>query len=411
MKLGVRIAILISFFALVGVLTGISVIHTEDPASDEILPVANKNSITATEAPTRPPEPATEKVISAFSEKKLDTLETTIDKKLKDMKFNGTFLVAVGDEVIYHKAMGYSDVDKKKKNTLNTKYEIGSCSKQFTAAAIAKLEQEGKLSLNDNVSEYIDSKIISKKLKVYHLVNMCSGLPDYLNEYIYALEVGERDTDTTFDKPEFMKWLDEQKTNFKPGEFFHYSNTNYYLLGLIIEEVTGKSYEEYIEEEIFYPLYMDDSSLVMTDTDCEGYLDRDYTEGIKVDSTYFYSAGEIVSTTTDMLKWLNAYSRGKVLDSTRFKNAINIGKDGFNYGYGWFVCEDYYYHTGNTELFYAIDVATKKNDIKVIGLSNVNDTSLQQTGLAVLLSVENQLFPGEHNVKPTEKPTEKSTQR
>lgn len=405
MKLGVRIAILISFFVLVGMLVGISVIQTEDPTSEQILPVNNENAITTTEAPTRPPEPVTERISSAFSEKKLEALGKTIDKKLKDMEFNGTFLVAVGDEVIYHKAMGYSDVAKKKKNTLDTKYEIGSCSKQFTAAAIAKLEQDGKLSLNDNVSKYIDSKIIDKKLKVYHLINMCSGLPDYLNEYIYSLEVGERDTDATFDKDEFIKWLDKQNTIFTPGEYFSYSNTNYYILGLIIEKVTGKTYEQYIEDEIFYPLYMDDSSLVMTDTDCEGYLDRDYTEGIKVDSTYFYSAGEIVSTTTDMLKWLNAYSRGKVLDSSTFNKAINIGKDGFNYGYGWFVCEDYYYHTGNTELFYAIDIATKKNDIKVIGLSNVNDTSLQQTGLAVLLSVENQLFPGEHNVKPTEKPT------
>lgn len=405
MKLGVRIAILISFFVLVGMLVGISVIQTEDPTSEQILPVNNENAITTTEAPTRPPEPVTERISSAFSEKKLEALGKTIDKKLKDMEFNGTFLVAVGDEILYHKAMGYSDVEKKKKNTLNTKYEIGSCSKQFTAAAIAKLEQAGKLSLNDNVSKYIDSKIIDKKLKVYHLINMCSGLPDYLNEYIYSLEVGERDTDATFDKDEFIKWLDKQNTIFTPGEYFSYSNTNYYILGLIIEKVTGKTYEQYIEDEIFYPLYMDDSSLVMTDTDCEGYLDRDYTEGIKVDSTYFYSAGEIVSTTTDMLKWLNAYSRGKVLDSSTFNKAINIGKDGFNYGYGWFVCEDYYYHTGNTELFYAIDIATKKNDIKVIGLSNVNDTSLQQTGLAVLLSVENQLFPGEHNVKPTEKPT------
>ncbi|MEE0061376.1 MAG: serine hydrolase domain-containing protein [Acutalibacteraceae bacterium] len=405
MKLGVRIAILISFFVLVGMLVGISVIQTEDPTSEQILPVNNENAITTTEAPTRPPEPVTERISSAFSEKKLEALGKTIDKKLKDMEFNGTFLVAVGDEILYHKAMGYSDVEKKKKNTLNTKYEIGSCSKQFTAAAIAKLEQAGKLSLNDNVSKYIDSKIIDKKLKVYHLINMCSGLPDYLNEYIYSLEVGERDTDATFDKDEFIKWLDKQNTIFTPGEYFSYSNTNYYILGLIIEKVTGKTYEQYLEDEIFYPLYMDDSSLVMTDTDCEGYLDRDYTEGIKVDSTYFYSAGEIVSTTTDMLKWLNAYSRGKVLDSSTFNKAINIGKDGFNYGYGWFVCEDYYYHTGNTELFYAIDIATKKNDIKVIGLSNVNDTSLQQTGLAVLLSVENQLFPGEHNVKPTEKPT------
>ncbi len=405
MKLGVRIGILVSFFALVAILISVSVIQTEEPDTTQVAPVANINTASATEAPTRPPEPATEKVKSAFSKKQLDKMEKTIDQKLNDMKFNGTFLVAVGDEVIYHKAMGYGDVAKKKKNTLDTKYEIGSCSKQFTAAAIAKLEQEGKLSLNDNVSKYIDSKIIDKKLKVYHLVNMCSGLPDYLNEYIYSLEVEERDADATFDKDEFMEWLDKQPVIFSPGEYFSYSNTNYYVLGLIIEKVTGKTYEQYIEEEIFYPLYMDDSSLVMTDTDCEGYLDRDYTKGIKVDSTYFYSAGEIVSTTTDMLKWLNAYSRGKVLDDNNFKKAINIGKDGFNYGYGWFVCEDYYYHTGNTELFYAIDVVTKKNDIKVIGLSNVNDTSLQQTGLAILLSVENQLFPGEHNVAPTEKPT------
>jgi hypothetical protein len=109
-----------------------------------------------------------------------------------------------------------------------------------------------------------------------------------------------------------------------------------------------------------------------------------------------------------MIKWLNAYSRGKVLNDSNFNKAIKVGKDGFNYGYGWFVCDDYYYHTGNTELFYAIDIATKKDDIKVIGLSNVNDTSLQQTGLSILLSVENQLFPGKHNVSPTEKPSTKS---
>lgn len=403
MKLSAKISILVCFFVVLIGLIGVSVIHTEDP---EIKTVNTDNEeATALEEYTRPPEEPTQKVDSAFTEKQLKDMDTIITNKLKKMDFNGTFLVAVGDEIIYHEAMGYSDVEKKKKNTLNTKYEIGSCSKQFTATAIAKLEQEGKLKLEDKVTKYIKSDIFDKNLKIYHLVNMCSGLPDYLNEYIYSLEVGERDLDATFDKEEFMKWLDEQNAIFKPGEYFSYSNTNYYLLGLIIEEVTGETYEQYIEDEIFYPLYMDDSSMKMTDTNCEGYLDSEFTEGIKIDSTYFYSAGEIVSTTSDMLKWLNAYSRGKVLNESAFKKAINIGKDGFNYGYGWFVCEDYYYHTGNTELFYAIDIVTKKNDIKVIGLSNVNDTSLQQTGLSILLSVENELFPGEHNVLPTEPST------
>lgn len=410
MKLSARIGILVCFFvALIG-LVGVSVIHTEDPQVETIETI-QQNKVKATEKPTRPPEKPTESVTSAFTKKQIEGVNTIITKKLKEMDFNGTFLVAVGDEIIYHKAMGYSDVDKKKKNTLNTKYEIGSCSKQFTATAIAKLEEEGKLKLDDKVSKYVKSDIFDKNLKIYHLVNMCSGLPDYLNEYIYSLEVGDRDLDTTFDKDEFMKWLDEHDSIFEPGEYFSYSNTNYYLLGLIIEEVTGKTYEEYIEEEIFYPLYMDDSSLVMTDTNCEGYLDSDFTEGIKIDSTYFYSAGEIVSTTTDMLKWLNAYSRGNVINSSNLKKATSIGKDGFNYGYGWFVCDDYYYHTGNTELFYAIDIATKKDDIKVIGLSNVNDTELQQTGLSILLTVENELFPGKHNVLPTEPPTEKASKR
>ena len=405
MKLSARISIIVCFFVLLIALVGVSVIRTEEPQVKTVKSTQEKESATA-ETATRPPEQSTEKVSSAFTEKQLNEMDKIITDKLEEMDFNGTFLVAVGDEVIYHEAMGYSDVDKKKKNTLDTKYEIGSCSKQFTATAIAKLEQDGKLKLDDKVTKYIKSDIFDKNLRIYHLVNMCSGLPDYLNEYIYSIESGERDEDAIFDKEEFIKWLDKQEAIFEPGEYFSYSNTNYYLLGLIIEEVTDKTYEEYIEDEIFYPLYMDDSSLKMTDTDCEGYLDSDFTEGIKIDSTYFYSAGEIVSTTSDMLKWLNAYSRGKVLNDSVFKKAINTGKDGFNYGYGWFVCEDYYYHTGNTELFYAIDIVTKKDDIKIIGLSNVNDTSLQQTGLSILLSVENELFPGEHNVSATEPSTE-----
>lgn len=405
MKLSTRISILVCFFVVFIALVGVSVIRTEEPDVKTTKVAQEKESATS-EKTTRPPEPPTEKVNSAFTKKQLNNIDTIITKKLKEMEFNGTFLVSVGDEIIYHKAMGYSDVDKKKKNTLDTKYEIGSCSKQFTATAVAKLEQDGKLKLDDKVTKYIKSDIFDKNLRIYHLVNMCSGLPDYLNEYIYSVEVGDRDKDAIFDKEEFIKWLNKQEVVFEPGEYFSYSNTNYYLLGLIIEKVTGKTYEEYIQDEIFYPLYMDDSSLKMTATNCKGYLDSDFTEGIKIDSTYFYSAGEIVSTTSDMLKWLNAYSRGNVLNDSVLKKAINMGKDGFNYGYGWFVCEDYYYHTGNTELFYAIDIATKKDDIKIIGLSNVNDTALQQTGLSILLSIENELFPGKHNVSSTEPSTE-----
>ena len=131
----------------------------------------------------------------------------------------------------------------------------------------------------------------------------------------------------------------------------------------------------------------------MSDTTCKGYLDSNWTQGIKVDSSYFYSAGEIVSTTTDMLKWMNAFSRGEILNHEMLKKATHTGSDGFNYGFGWFVTDDYYYHTGNTELYYAIDIFNRKHDMKIIGLSNVNNTELQRAGLNIMSAVENELFP------------------
>ncbi|MEE0858245.1 MAG: serine hydrolase domain-containing protein [Acutalibacteraceae bacterium] len=409
MKLGVRISLIVCFFLVLAGLVWVSSVQTVELENE---PVNNeKTEITVpTQESTRPPESATEAVKSAFTKAELENVDGIITDKLEEIDFNGTFLVAVGDEVIYHKAMGYSDKENKKKNTLDTKYEIGSCSKQFTATAIAKLAEEKQLSIKDKVTKYVKDAKIAEDVTIEHLLNMCSGLPDYLNEYIYQLEAGERDEDAEFSNKEFLNWLNKQELVFEPGEYFSYSNTNYYLLGLIIEEVSGETYEEYIQNEIFYPLYMDDSSLKMTDTNCKGYLDNEWTEGIKVDSSYFYSAGEIVSTTSDMLKWVNAYSRGKVLGNDMFKKATNTGSDGFNYGFGWFVCDDYYYHTGNTELYYAIDMVTKEDDIKVIGLSNINNTELQPTGISILFQVEEELFPGKHNVQPTEpnEPTNKS---
>lgn len=413
MKIGARIGLIICFFvALIG-FVWVSSIQTADPHVQQTGAQVQKTNKDETNIKTkanaqkaeRPTQEPTQAVSSQFSEKQLKSIEKTINSRLENMNFNGTFLVAIGDEVIYHKAMGYSDAEKETPNTLDTKYEIGSCTKQFTAAAIAKLAQEGKLSLKDKFTKYVKDVKIGKDVTIEHLINMCSGLPDYLNEYIYAVESGERDDDSTLLRKEFIKWLNDSEMIFTQGEYFSYCNTNYYLLGIIIEEVSGESYEDYIKNEIFYPLYMDDSSLKMTDTNCKGYLDNDWTDGIKIDSSYFYSAGEIVSTTTDMLRWVNAYTKGNVLNSDMFNKATHAGSDGFSYGFGWFVNEDYVYHTGNTELFYAVDIFTRVDDIKIIGLSNVNDTTLQPTALTILKDVEEEFYPENHCEKTTEEET------
>ncbi len=413
MKSNKKVMLLLSFFAVMILMIAVSNIKTSAPNMEEtsssLFPKINlkTDSELSTTRPTRPPEPKSQKTKSSFDKSTLKKAKELVDKKLEQMNFNGTFLVAVGDEILYHKAWGYSDIDKKIPNTLDTKYEIGSCTKQFTAAAITKLSQQKKLSLEDSVTKYIKTLKIPKEIKIHHLLHMCSGLYDYLNDYINLLEADELDSDSKLSQKELIEWVNNLGTYAKPGEIFSYCNTNYYLMGMIIEKVSGKSYEQYIRDEFFYPLYMDNSSLCMADTDSKGYLDNEWTKGLKVDSSYFYSAGEIVSTTTDMLKWLNAYNSGKVLNKDTFKNATHVGKEGFNYGYGWFVTDDYYYHTGNTELYYAVDIVTRKRDIKIIGLTNINDRKLQQTSLNLMTELQRLLFP-QDNV-PTEKPTEKPT--
>lgn len=414
MKSNRKVMLLLSFFVVLIVMIAVSNVKTSAPDIGKTLSSRlpkidlKSGSEPSTTKPTRPPEPKTEKTKSSFDKDTLKKTKEVIDKRLGQMNFNGTFLVAVGDEILYHKAWGYSDIDKKIPNTLDTKYEIGSCTKQFTAAAIAKLSQQKKLSLEDSVTKYIKGLKISKDIKIRHLLNMCSGLYDYLNDYINLLEADELDADSKLSQKELIEWVNNLGAYAKPGETFSYCNTNYYLMGMIIEKVSGKSYEQYIQDEIFYPLYMDNSSLRMSDTDSKGYLDNDWTKGLKIDSSYFYSAGEIVSTTTDMLKWLNAYNSGKVLDKDTLQKATHVGKDGFNYGYGWFVTDDYYYHTGNTELYYAVDIVTRKRDIKIIGLTNINERELQQTALTLMTELRKILFP-QDNV-PTEPPTEKPTE-
>ncbi len=402
MKIGLKISTMAVFFIMLAGMVWISSVQTEDVESVNFASISDVSTEPVSEYPTRSIEAPTEKTTSSYTKEQLDKIEKIVNTELTAMDFNGTFLVAVGDEVVYHQAMGYSDKEKKIKNTLDTKYEIGSCTKQFTATAIAKLAEEKKLSLNDKVTKYVEKAKLAENVTIEHLVNMCSGLPDYLNEYIYDVETGERKENSKLSKTEFFKWLDKQSIIFEPGEYFSYSNTNYYLLGLVIENITGIEYEQYIHDEILYPLYMDNTSLAMTDTDSHGYLDTDWTEGIKIDSSYFYSAGEMVSTTSDMLRWLNAYNSGKVLGKSMLKKAINVGADGFNYGFGWFVTDDYYYHTGNTELYYAVDIVTKKNDIKIIGLTNINDTALQQTALTIMNKVQTQLFPEKEKVTESE---------
>lgn len=405
MKKWYKICMIAVFTIILCTVVWIGTVQTRD--NEGSVPVnAQEATYSGTEKPT---PPATEPIESRFTAAQLEQLKTEIMCKLEENSFSGSVLIGAGDEILVDVAMGYSDIKDEVKNTTTTKYELGSVTKQFTAAAISKLAQEGKLFVDDTLDTYFKDFKDGKKVTIDNLLTMTSGIPDYLNDYIYMVETNERSQDSTFSKEEFMDWFNEKELQLDPGSNFHYSNTNYYLLGLIIEQVTGESYEDYMTKEILDPLFMYDSSMCMTDASARGYLTVDGEEGTLVDSSYFYSAGEMTSTTHDMFKWLNGFDNGRVVSGDFLTASVSNSKSGFNYGYGWFIDYqgDYYYHTGNTQVFYSVDLVSFEDDIKVIALSNINDVTVQQLGKDLFRITEKSLFPGKHDA--TEPATEGTT--
>lgn len=411
MRIKSRIWLIMVFLIVLCAVVWVGTVQTKHDEDTVAVNAAGNLKTQSIEKETQPTTqiqtaPTTEPVESAFTEKAIEKLEKDVDKRLKKNKFSGTILITVGDETVFHKALGYSDIKKETKNQLDTKYEIGSITKQFTAVAITKLAEEKKLSLSDKVTKYFPDFKAGKKVTIENLLRMESGIPDYLNFNIGEVEQGERAEDSTYTQKEFLKWLNKQKLGFNPGEYYYYSNTNYYLLGLIIEQVTGGTYEDYMVNSLLQPNYLYNTTMKMTDTTAQGYLDADGTNGIKIDSSYFYSAGEIVSTTADMWRWVKAFDEGQLISQQSTDKALSQSKSGNNYGYGWFLCGDYYYHTGNTELFYSIALVEKEEDIKIIALSNVNDVTVQEMGKNILDIVRKDLYPEKY---ATQAKTEKTT--
>ncbi|NQY66066.1 MAG: beta-lactamase family protein [Alteromonadaceae bacterium] len=175
-------------------------------------------------------------------------------------RFSGAILVAKGDKVLFQQAYGYSDKGRQKKNTLNTAFGIASTTKTFTAVAIMQLVEQGKIKLNDPLSKFISEypKDIADQVTIHHLLNHTSGLEfdDYepfYNEALAAKSISEM----LVIQLKYIDHLnDERRKDFKVLNEFDYTNDGFILLGAVIERVTGQSYAQYIEKNIFEPVGM-----------------------------------------------------------------------------------------------------------------------------------------------------------
>lgn len=288
-----------------------------------------------------------------FGQTKIDQLDELLNQYHDYGKFNGSVLVSEQGKVIYKKGFGQANMEWDIPNKPNTKHRLGSITKQFTAMLILQLAAKGKLDLHAPISKYLPDypKESGDKITTHHLLTHSSGIPNY-TAFPGFFEEESRDP---YKPEEFIKKFQDKGLEFKPGEKFNYSNSGYFLLGVIIEKLTGKTYEAMLQDNIFTPLGMDDSGY-----DNHGTIIKNRATGYEkngnsfVNSNYLdmsipYAAGSLYSTVEDLYIWDQALYTNKLLPKeymALFFKPYIAAFGNSDYAYGWGVGKE---AIGNTK--------------------------------------------------------------
>lgn len=311
-------------------------------------------------------------------------LDNLLEAEAESNEFQGVALVAEGDNILFAKGYGYADRDDNRENNTETRFAIASNTKQFTATAIMKLVDENKISLNETIDTYFPEYKDGNKITIKDLIQMRSGIPDYLNEVdsffvdeesrgiIKKYETGNYQDkyveDNRWSSEKILKNLYLTDLYFEPNEMYGYSNTNYYLLGLIIEEVSGLSYEDYLKKYIFKPFKMTSTNLKMEELDAKGH-GSDVSGEIVVNPKFTYAAGAIHSNVFDMFTWMRMLHTGQVISEKSYNEMITPVD---TYGYGVIIEDNVIRHGGVIDGFKSYTQYDIENDIIVIVLQNAD---------------------------------------
>jgi CubicO group peptidase (beta-lactamase class C family) len=265
-------------------------------------------------------------------------LSEFFDTSLLNNGFNGGILIALNGAIIYEKYQGLADIRKKIPLTDSTSLHIASTSKPFTAIAVLRLVQEEKLSLNDSVAKFFPG-FPYPGITVKMLLNHRSGLPNYL----YFMSNGDWDKKKYAVNQDVLNFLIDKKPekSFSPDKRFNYCNTNYVLLAIIVEKISGKSFPDYMQQKFFGPLQMTHSyvfSLKDTLTATPSFTNNGTFWGFDfLDGTY--GDKNIYTTPRDLLKWDQALYTDQLISKALLDSAFSAYSfekpSVHNYGLGW----------------------------------------------------------------------------
>jgi D-alanyl-D-alanine carboxypeptidase len=323
------------------------------------------------------------------------------DAYIKASGIQGSVLLANSGKVILAKGYGLANIELDVPNKPETKFRLGSITKQFTAAAILQLQEKGKLRVEDPISKHIQGTPAAwSGITIHHLLTHTSGIPSYTDEAGYQAHMRER-----VGAPlAFINRFRDRPLEFSPGEKFHYDNSGYFLLGVIIEQVSGLKYEDYLRKNIFEPLQMTDTGYDWPATilrnRASGYSKGEGGGVVNADFLDMgqpYAAGSLYSTVLDLYKWDRALYTTKVLSAQSIEAAFTPGKfdwaEGIKYGYGWGIMQVHGHkvvgHGGGINGFSTVIYRAIEEDVTAIVSSNYDDANAGKTGKELLELVLN----------------------
>lgn len=340
----------------------------------------------------------------SFTQDKAQKIDDLLKKYNEYGLFNGSALVTENGKVIFKKGYGFANMEWKVPNTPDTKFRIGSISKQFTATIIMQLVEEGKIKLDGKLTDYLPNyrKDTGDKVTIHQLLNHTSGILPYTG----MPNVWSDSLRNHYDQDYMIKHFHSGDLQFEPGTQFSYNNTGYYLLGIIAEKVTDKKFGQLLKERIFTPLEMTNTGSeddeVVIDKKASGYLK--FGKSFRLDP-YFYmpnalGAGHMYSTVEDMVKWDQALYTNKILSEESKEKMFTPYLA--NYGYGWGISTDSIkgtneitkvtQHSGGINGFNTLFIRLLKNKQMIAIFSNAGNAPLNEMAGEIINILYNQKF-------------------
>jgi CubicO group peptidase (beta-lactamase class C family) len=321
----------------------------------------------------------------------------------------GAVIVTQGGKVVYRKAFGMADLATDTPVRPDMPFRIGSITKQFTAVAVMMLADEGKLSLSDEVTRLVPEFAAGRGITIEHLLTHSSGLGNYNDRPQDAASMA-----ADMSRKEILEAIADEPRRFAPGEAVAYSNSAFYLLGLVIESASGMRYADFLAERIFEPLGMRSTTYEGRERDgtrrVEGYVrgrGKPFQKALPISMTQTFSAGAVISTVDDLARWDAAVSAGKLLKPETWRRVftpftLRNGQATRN-GIGWFLDrdtwgQDVYWHAGGINGFASLALRVPGADLYVAVLLNnsgetISAVHVAQTLLSAALTARSSAAP------------------